>query len=136
MDPLGSISLIAGSGMRAQTERMRVIAENVANADVTGTSPGADPYRRKTVTFGQMIDPGTGSELVRVDRVGRDMSEFPVRYDPAHPAADEAGFVKRSNVSSIIEMSNMREATRSYEANMAMFEAGRGMRSRLLDMLR
>jgi len=136
MDPLGSISLIAGSGMRAQTERMRVIAENVANADVTGTTPGADPYRRKTVTFGQMIDPGTGSELVRVDRVGRDMSEFPVRYDPAHPAADEAGFVKRSNVSSIIEMSNMREATRSYEANMAMFEAGRGMRSRLLDMLR
>ncbi len=136
MDPLASISLISGSGMRAQTERMRVIAENVANADVTGTSPGADPYRRKTVTFGQMIDPGTGSELVRVDRVGRDMSEFPVRYDPAHPAADEAGFVKRSNVSSIIEMSNMREATRSYEANMAMFEAGRGMRSRLLDMLK
>lgn len=136
MDPLGSISLISGSGMRAQTERMRVIAENVANADVTGTSPGADPYRRKTVTFGEMIDPATGSELVRVDRVGRDMSEFPVRYDPAHPAADEDGFVKRSNVSSIIEMSNMREATRSYEANMAMFEAGRNMRTRLLDMLR
>lgn len=136
MDPLASITLIAGSGMRAQTERMRVIAENVANADVTGTSPGADPYRRKTVTFGQLVDPATGAELVRVDRVGRDMSEFPVRYDPSHPAADEAGFVKRSNVSSIIEMSNMREATRSYEANMAMFEAGRGMRTRLLDMLR
>jgi flagellar basal-body rod protein FlgC len=136
VDPLASITLIAGSGMRAQTERMRVIAENVANADVTGTTPGSDPYRRKTVTFGQLIDPGTGAELVRVDRVGRDMSEFPVRYDPSHPAADEAGFVKRSNVSSIIEMSNMREATRSYEANMAMFEAGRGMRTRLLDMLR
>ncbi len=136
MDPLASIALISGSGMRAQTERMRVIAENVANADVTGTTPGADPYRRKTVTFAGMIDPGSGADLVRVDRVGRDMSEFPVRYDPSHPAADERGFVKRSNVSSIIEMSNMREATRSYEANMAMFEAGRGMRTRLLDMLR
>ena len=136
MDPLGSITTIAGSGMRAQTERMRVIAENVANADVTGNTPGADPYRRKTVIFGEMVDPQTGAGLVHVAEVGRDMSEFPVRYDPAHPASDTAGFVKRSNVSSIIEMSNMREATRSYEANMAMFEAGRNMRTRLLDMLR
>jgi flagellar basal-body rod protein FlgC len=136
MDPLGSINLISGSGMRAQAERMRVIAENVANANVTGATPGADPYRRKTVTFSEMIDPQTGTGLVTVGRVGRDMSDFPVRYDPAHPAANAEGFVKTSNVSSIIEMSNMREATRSYEANMAMFEAGRGMRSRLLDMLK
>lgn len=136
MDPLGSVSVISASGMRAQSERMRVIAENIANADVTGTTPGSDPYRRKTVTFREMVDPSTGAGLVTIDRVGRDMSEFPVRYDPAHPAADEAGFVKRSNVSSIIEMSNMREATRTYEANMAMFEAGRTMRSQLLDLLR
>ena len=136
MDPLGSISLIAGSGMRAQSERMRVIAENVANAQVTGDTPGADPYRRKTVTFREMLDPQTGAGLVTVGRIGQDMSDFPVKYDPAHPAADAEGFVKTSNVSSIIEMSNMREATRSYEANMAMFEAGRGMRTRLLDMLK
>ena len=136
MDPLSPISLISGSGMRVQAERMRVIAENVANADVTGTTPGADPYRRKAITFGQVVDRASGVELVQVQQVGRDMSDFPVRHDPAHPAADEAGFVKRSNVSSIIEMSNMREATRSYEANMAMFEAGRSMRSQLLDMLR
>jgi len=136
MDPLGSINMIAGSGMRAQADRMRVIAENVANANVTGNAPGADPYRRKTVTFREMVDPQTGTGLVAVGRVGRDMSDFPVRYDPAHPAANAEGFVKTSNVSSIIEMSNMREATRSYEANMAMFEAGRGMRSRLLDMLK
>jgi flagellar basal-body rod protein FlgC len=136
MDPLGSVSAISASGMRAQSERMRVIAENIANADVTGTTPGADPYRRKTVTFREMVDPSTGAGLVTVDRVTQDMSEFPVRYDPSHPAADTAGFVKRSNVSSIIEMSNMREATRTYEANMAMFEAGRTMRSQLLDLLR
>jgi len=136
MDSLGSVTAIAGSGMRAQSERMRVIAENIANADVTGSTPGADPYRRKTVTFREMTDPATGAGLVTVDRVGQDMSEFPVRYDPAHPAADAAGFVKRSNVSSIIEMSNMREATRTYEANMAMFDAGRTMRSQLLDLLR
>jgi flagellar basal-body rod protein FlgC len=136
MDALGSVAAIAGSGMRAQSERMRVIAENIANADVTGSTPGADPYRRKTVTFREMTDPATGAGLVTVDRVGQDMSEFPVRYDPAHPAADAAGFVKRSNVSSIIEMSNMREATRTYEANMAMFDAGRTMRSQLLDLLR
>jgi flagellar basal-body rod protein FlgC len=136
MDALQSIARIAASGMTAQTARLRVISENVANANSTGTSPGADPFRRKTISFSEMVDRDSGSSLVEVDRIGRDKSEFRLEHDPAHPAADEEGYVKRSNVDPIIEMANMREASRNYEANMNMFEAGRRMRGQMLDLLK
>ncbi|MGP1358272.1 flagellar basal body rod protein FlgC [Roseicyclus sp.] len=136
MDPLRSISSIAASGMLAQSHRLKVTAENVANANSTGNTPGEEPYRRKTVTFAEMVDRVTGASLVQVSEIGRDQSEFPLRYDPAHPAADENGYVQTPNVSSIVEMNNMREAARSYEANMNMFEAARNMRRQMLDLLR
>jgi flagellar basal-body rod protein FlgC len=136
MDPLRSISAVAASGMHAQGERLKVVAENVANAGSTGTTPGADPYRRKTLAFEEMIDRDSGVSMVRVAALGRDLSAFGRDYDPAHPAADAEGFVKTSNVNPLLEMSNMREASRSYEANMNMFEAGRQMRRQVLDLLR
>ena len=135
MDPLNSIAIVSASGMRAQGERIKVVAENVANAGSTGDTAGADPYRRKTITFEEMVDRDTGISTVAIAAVGRDMTEFQLRYDPTHPAADGDGFVKMSNVSSIIEMSNMREASRSYEANLTMLENARAMRNRLIDMI-
>jgi flagellar basal-body rod protein FlgC len=136
MDPLQSIARIAASGMTAQTTRLRVISENVANADSTGTNPGEDPFRRKTISFSEMVDRDSGATLVEVDRIGRGQSDFRLDYDPSHPAADETGYVKRPNVDPIIEMANMREASRNYEANMNMFEAGRRMRGQMLDLLK
>jgi flagellar basal-body rod protein FlgC len=136
MDPLSSISSIAASGMLAQSHRLKITAENVANANSTGSSPGEEPYRRKTVTFAEMLDRSTGATLVRVDEVGRDQTAFPLRYDPAHPAADENGYVRTPNVSAIMEMNNMREAARSYEANMNMYEAARTMRRQMIDLLK
>lgn len=136
MDPLSSIAKIAASGMTVQTSRLRVISENVANADSTGTTPGADPFQRKTISFAEMVDRDGGASLVTVDRIGRDLSEFRLDHDPSHPAANAEGYVKRSNVDPVIEMANMREASRNYEANMNMFEAGRRMRGQMLDLLK
>ena len=136
MDNLSAIAKIAASGMTAQTTRLRVVSENVANADSTGTTPGADPYRRKTISFTEMLDRETGATGVKVDDVRRDRSDFVLDYDPSHPAADAKGYVKRPNVDPILEMANMREASRSYEANMNLFEAGRRMRGQILDLLK
>ncbi|MWD28425.1 flagellar basal body rod protein FlgC [Aquicoccus sp. SCR17] len=136
MDPLSSIAKIAASGMHAQSVRLQVVAENVANADSTGTTEGAEPYRRKTISFEEMLDRTEGLSMVEVAEIGRDESPFTLRHDPSHPAADENGFVKVSNVSPILEMANMREASRSYEANMNLYEAGRRMRGQMIDLLR
>ncbi|MCE0503864.1 flagellar basal body rod protein FlgC [Roseivivax sp. GX 12232] len=136
MDPLKSITAIAASGMRAQGTRIKVVAENVANADTRGTTPGADPYRRKTVSFSEMVDRPSGSSMVEVSNVGRAEGDFNMVHDPSHPAADGDGFVKVPNVNTFIEMADLREASRSYEANMNMFEAGRRMRNRVLDLLK
>lgn len=136
MDPLRSIGAVAKSGMHAQGERLKVVAENVANAGSTGTSPGADPYQRKTLAFEEMVDRDSGASMVRITELGRDQAPFGRDFDPAHPAADAEGFVKTANVNPLLEMSNMREASRSYEANLNMFEAGRRMRSQMLDLLR
>ncbi len=136
MDPLKSIASIASSGLLAQGTRLKVVAENVANADTRGTTPGADPYRRKTVSFSEMVDRDSGASHVQVSRIGRAAGGFESVLDPSHPAADENGLVKVSNVNTLLEMSNMREAARSYEANMTMFETGRSMRTRMLDLLR
>ena len=136
MDPLSSIGKIAARGMTVQTARLRVISENVANADSTGSTPGADPFQRKTISFAELLDRDGGASLVKVDRIGRDLSDFRLDHDPSHPAADADGYVKRPNVDPVIEMANMREASRNYEANMNMFEAGRRMRGQMLDLLK
>ena len=136
MDPLKSIISVAASGMHAQGERLRVVSENVANANSTGATAEDEPYRRKIISFVEMVDRDSGASMVEVAGIDRDYSQFGLRHDPAHPAADADGFVRISNVSPILEMSNMREAARSYEANMNMFEAGRRMRNLLLDMLK
>ena len=136
MDTLKTVLSVAASGMRAQGERLKVVSENVANASSTGNSNGEDPYRRKIILFQEMVDRDSGASMVEVDGVRRDDADFQLNYDPSHPAADEDGFVKVSNVNTILEMSNMREASRSYQANLNMFETGRTMRSQLLDLLK
>ncbi|WP_394207873.1 flagellar basal body rod protein FlgC [Paracoccus litorisediminis] len=135
VDDLSSIAKIASSGMRAQSQRLRITSENMANADSTGSTPGSDPYQRKTISFGNMVDDQTGANLVSVDKVSRDPSDFRLVYDPSHPAADAAGYVKMPNVNSLVELGNMREASRSYEANLNMLETGRNMKSQLIGML-
>ena len=136
MDPLKSISQIAASGMHVQSARLQVVAENVANADSTGATPGDEPYRRKTISFQEALNRESGLTMVEVSDIGRDQSPFTLRHDPSHPAADENGFVKMPNVSPNLEMANMREASRSYEANMNLYEAGRRMRSQMIDLLK
>ena len=127
---------IAAHGMDAQTSRLRVIAENLANQDSTGSTPGANPYRRKTITFTDSLDKQLDSQVVTVKRIGLDGSEFPQRYDPSNPAADAAGYVKLPNVNSIIEVMDMRDAERSYNANLAVMQATRDMLSRTIDLLK
>jgi flagellar basal-body rod protein FlgC len=127
---------ISASGMQAQSARLRVVAENLANRDSTGEAQGADPYRRKTISFRNRLDRASGTDLVEVRRVGTDSTAFPQRHDPAHPAADERGYVKTSNVNSLIEVMDMREAQRSYNANLAVLETTRGMLTRTIEALR
>jgi flagellar basal-body rod protein FlgC len=127
---------ISASGMTAQTTRLRVIAENLANEDTTGSTPGADPYQRKTVTFADTIDRSTSVPQVKVKNVGRDKSAFPMRYDPSHPAANAQGYVKTSNVNSFVEVMDMREAQRTYNANLSVMQVSRGMLTRAIEMLK
>ncbi len=136
MNPLKSILTIAASGMRAQGERLKVISENVANSNSLGTTPGGDPYQRKTISFAEMVDRKSGDSLVKVDNIGHDTTKFTLSYDPSNPAANDKGYVKNTNVNPLIEMANMREASRSYEANLNMFDAGRRMRMQILDLLK
>jgi flagellar basal-body rod protein FlgC len=127
---------ISATGMQAQSARLRVVAENLANRDSTGEAPGADPYRRKTITFAPRLDRALGAEAVAVRRIGTDPGAFPQRHDPSHPAADARGYVKTPNVSSLIEVMDMREAQRSYNANLAVLETTRGMLARTIETLR
>ena len=122
--------------MQAQNARMRTIAENLANADSLAESPGADPYRRKMLTFKNALDRATGVELVRPDKVIRDKSDFQKRYDPNHPAADADGYVQAPNVNSLIEVMDMRQAQRGYEANLSVIEVAKTMLLRTIDILR
>ncbi len=136
MDPLFQTFRISAAGMKVQGVRLRTISENVANAQSKPANPGEAPYQRKLVTFKSSLDRATGLELVSVDRVRRDMTPFPKTYDPGHPAADGDGYVQQSNVSSLIEMMDMREAQRSYEANLSMIKTSKAMVRGALDILR
>lgn len=136
MDPISETMKIGASGMAAQSLRLRVISENVANAQSTASSPGGDPYRRKTVSFESHLDRASGVETIKTKKVGHDMSSFPLEYSPSHPAADARGYVKKPNVNTVIEMSDMREASRSFEANVTMVEQAKAMMNRTIDLLK
>lgn len=135
MDFLKSLS-IAASGMRAQAGRMRIIAENIANADSTAQRPGANPYRRKVATFHAEMDRALNAQVVGLGRVQTDTSPFVIKHEPGHPAADANGNVKYPNVNPLIEMTDMNEAQRSYEANLNVVGATRRMVQRTLDILK
>ena len=127
---------IAASGLRAQAGRMRVISENIANADSTASAAGGDPYRRKIPTFTSELDRTLDARVLKMGAIGRDNSEFRFKYDPSHPAADANGNVKLPNVNALVEMTDLREAQRSYEANLNIVTATRRMIQRTLDILR
>ena len=115
---------------------MRIISENMANAESVSATKGGDPYRRQVVTFKQYIDQETGADMVKVDKVIHDESPFVLKYDPSHPAADEQGYVKMPNVNPLIEMMDLKEAQRSYEANLSVMQTSRDLNSRILDVLK
>jgi flagellar basal-body rod protein FlgC len=133
---LSTTLTISASGMDAQTTRLRVIAENLANQDTTGSAPGADAYRRKTISFESRMDAAAGTETVRVKRIGQDKGDLPLRWDPANPAANTDGYVKLPNVNNFVELMDMREAERSYSANLAVMQATRSMLNRTIEMLK
>ena len=136
MDDILKTMRISGAGMRVQGERLRVIAQNLANANSLPQDPGGKPYRRQVITFKNQLDRALGLETVRVNKVGPDRSEFGKRYEPNHPAADPDGYVLTPNVNTLIEMTDMREAQRSYEANLSVIKASKTMLTQTIDLLR
>jgi flagellar basal-body rod protein FlgC len=127
---------IAASGLRAQAGRMRIISENIANADSTPSAPGGEPYRRKIATFRMEFDRAIGADVVEMGQPQPDKSDFHLKYEPGHPAADANGNVKYPNVNPILEATDMREAQRSYEANVNVITATRRMLQRTIDILK
>jgi len=127
---------IAASGLRAQAGRMRIISENIANADSTPTAPGANPYRRKVPVFVSEFDRTLDARMVELGRTRTDNSDFRLKYEPGHPSADRNGNVKYPNVNPLVEMTDMREAQRSYEANVNVIGATRRMIQRTIDILK
>ncbi len=135
MDLMKSM-IIAASGLKAQGGRMRVIAENMANAGSTAKTPDGEPYRRKIPTFTAELDRATGVERVKVGKIERSTSAFGERYEPGHPAADERGYVKTSNVNSLVESIDMGQAQRGYEANLNVINTSRRMLNATIELLR
>jgi flagellar basal-body rod protein FlgC len=127
---------IAATGLHAQNARMRVIAENIANADSAGKSPTEEPYRRRIPTFKAVMDDEVGGRVVEIGRLAYDMSEFNLRFQPGHPAADEQGYVRYPNVNSLVESMDMREAQRTYEANLNVVTVTRQMLGQTINILR
>ncbi len=136
MDPLVASLKIAGSGLAAQSARLRVVSENLANAMSTGKTAGADPYRRKTISFASELDRVSGAALVHAGPVGTDLSPFNVEHDPGNPAADANGNVLLPNVNTIVELADMREANRAYEADLQTMKQTRDLLSMTIDLLK
>jgi flagellar basal-body rod protein FlgC len=136
LDPLQASLRIAGAGMEAQSARLRVISENIANAQSTGTTAGADPYTRKTITFDSEMDRTLGMPLVHVKNIGVDKTPFRVELDPGNPAADDKGVVKMPNVDMLVELADMREANRSYEANLQVAKQSADLMNQTIGLLR
>jgi flagellar basal-body rod protein FlgC len=136
MDDLLKTFQISSAGMQVQGSRLRVISQNIANADSLPQDPNGKPYRRQIITFKNELDRSIGLDTVRVNKVKADMSDFGKRYEPSHPAADADGYVLTPNVSRLVEMSDMREAQRSYEANMQVIKSSRSMLMGTIELLR
>lgn len=136
IDPIKVAIQVASSGLEAQSRRMLVVSENLANATSTGETPGSQPYTRKTVSFESVLDDVSGANLVKVDRVDTDRKPYRIEYDPGHPAADADGNVKLPNVDMLVELADMRESNRSYEANLQVVKQARAMSSMTIDLLR
>ncbi|MAO55670.1 MAG: flagellar basal body rod protein FlgC [Rhodospirillaceae bacterium] len=136
MDDIIKTIRISSAGMRVQGTRLRVISQNIANADSLPQRPGDDPYRRKIITFKNELDRSVGEDTVRVHRIHKDMSDFAKKYDPSHPASDADGYVQTPNVNTMIEMMDMREAQRSYEANLNLIKSSKTMLNSVIDVLR
>jgi flagellar basal-body rod protein FlgC len=128
--------LISAAGMKVQNIRMRIIAENIANQDSVALSPGEDPYRRKSLTFTNVMDRELGIEKVEVKRVIYDQTDFGIRYDPGHPAADEIGYIKTTNVNGLVEIMDMKQAQRTYESNLNAMDVTKNIVMRTVDLLR
>jgi flagellar basal-body rod protein FlgC len=135
MDFMKSLT-IAASGLRAQMGRMRIITENIANADSLSPTPGGDPYRRRIVTFTSELDRSIGADVVKLGRVQTDNTDFLVKHEPGNPAANAQGDVKYPNVNTLVEMTDLRDAQRSYEANLNVITATRKMLQLTIDMLK
>jgi len=135
-DPLQATLRIAGSGLEAQSVRLRVISENIANAQSTGDTPGADPYTRQTISFDSVLDRSLGVPLVRVKTIGQDDTPFKVEHDPGNPAADAGGFVKMPNVDVLTELADMREANRTYEANLQVAKQSAELMNQTVSLLK
>ena len=127
---------VSASGMDVQTARLRVIAENLANQNTTGSGPAAEAYRRRTIAFQNRMDKSLGVETVRVKKVGQDRGDQPLKYDPGNPAANKEGYVKMPNVNSFVELMDMRDAERSYSANLTAMSATRDMMNRTIELLK
>jgi flagellar basal-body rod protein FlgC len=136
MDDLSKASRIASFGMKAQAKRLRVVSENLANADSLASAPGGDPYRRKQVIFRNELNRELGADVVKVKRTIEDATDFGRKYDPAHPGADDKGYVLTPNVNPLIEVMDMREAQRTYEANLHAISMSREMMSKTIELLR
>jgi flagellar basal-body rod protein FlgC len=135
VSPANAAMAVAASALKAQQARMRIVAENIANADSTAVSPGADPYRKQTPVFQTKVLPG-GVKGVAMTRIDVDQSPFRKEYDPGNPAADAQGFVKMPNIEPLVETLDMREAQRAYDANISVIETARNMDTRTLDLLK
>jgi len=127
---------ISASGMQAQAKRLQVAAENLANSETTGSTPGSDPYRRKTITFKEILNRDTGVSSVSVKEIGEDPSSFETHYDPSHPAADRNGLVKLPNVDAMTEIMDTHEAQHSYEANLNAMQVTRSMLTRTINLMK
>lgn len=127
---------ISAAGMKVQTKRISVVSQNIANIDSAGSVPGALPYRRKVISFDLVKDRKLGIDLVKVKRIGKDWSDYKVKFDPHHPAANQQGYVLYPNVDRTIESMDAREAQRSYEANLNIFEITKNMELKTIDILR
>lgn len=136
IDPLKVSQNIAAAGLDVQSHRMRIIAENMANAQSTANTPGGDPYTRKTIVFSNDFDEALDANIVGVEQIGKDPSPYRVERNPSHPAADADGNVKYPNVNILVEMADMRESNRSYEANLQMMKQSRAMVMMTVDLLR
>jgi flagellar basal-body rod protein FlgC len=135
-DPLLSSAKSAAAGLFAQSSRMRVVSENIANASTTGKTPGADPYQRKTISFESEMDDKSGVDLVKIDQIARDETPFQTEYMPGNPAANDKGMVKMPNVNMLVELADMREASRSYTANTQVIKQVRELVNMTIDLMR